>query len=123
MRGHKWKMLNAAITAAATDGDVTSRDFAAATGLPPQQTSPYAHLLVDEGYLRLIKEVQPERGGRPMKFYRWTGKKPPRTAGSMFRAVHDRENMWGKADAVLVNCFNAMVKCREPEDVSMECAV
>jgi hypothetical protein len=120
MRGHKWKMLNAAML----NTEVTSRDFAEATGLPAPQTSPYAHLLVDEGYLRLLREVPPERGGRPQKFYAWTGKKPPRTAGTVFRAVHDHDTMWGKADAVIVNCFNAMVKCKEGAgDVSMECAV
>lgn len=119
MRGHKWKMLEVAMGLE----EVTSKEFAVATGLPAPQTSPYAHALEDAGYLKLLREDVPERGGRPKKIYQWTGKKPPRTAGSVFRAVHDRDNPWGKADAVLINCFNSMVKLGSGNGNEMECAL
>ena len=117
MRRHKWKMLAAAMRLP----EVTSREFSIATGLPPPQCSPYAHVLETDGYLKLIREVPPERGGRPIKYYAWTGKKPPRSIGGSASQVVD--SMWGQADPTLINCFTAMVRCKERGDVSMECAM
>lgn len=118
MRGHKWKMLAVAMSME----EVTSREFSTATGLPAPQCSPYAHVLETDGYLRLAREVPPDRGGRPIKYYVWTGKKPPRS-GSDRVVSQVVESMWGKADPTLLQCFTAMVKCKEHRDGSMECAM
>ena len=97
--------------------EVTSHHFAEATKLPPGQTCAYARELEREGYLVLVREVKLERGGRPMKIYRWTGKKPH---SSMRTQV---DNMWGRADRTLIDCFNRMIKCRETSDGALECAM
>jgi predicted ArsR family transcriptional regulator len=115
MRGHKWKMLEAALEVS----EITSREFAAATGLPAPQTSPYAHALVNDGYLKLLKEVPPERGGRPLKVYAWTGKQPPSRGGAYAEIASSVQR---KADRVLINCFDRMVRCREDAD-ARACAV
>jgi predicted transcriptional regulator len=111
MRGYKGKMLSVAMA----NDEVTSRDFATVTGLPAPQTSPYARLLEREGYLKLHKEVPLERGGRPLKIYKWTGKNPP-------SATTQLDSMWGHADRVAINCINRMVRCRESND-ALACAV
>lgn len=113
LRGYKWKILVAAMA----NPEVTSHHFAEATGLPTSQTCFYALELEREGYLALDREVPLERGGRPMKVYRWTGKKPPQTA------LNQTDSMWGKADRTLIDCFNRMVKCREQRNDALECAV
>lgn len=119
MRGHKWKMLDAAMSMK----EITSREFAQVTGLPAPQTAPYAHKLEAEGYLRLLREDVPDRGGRPKKVYVWTNKKPPCTAGQVMRAVQERDSLWGRADAVLITCFNSMVKLGSGNANEVECAV
>jgi hypothetical protein len=116
MRGHKWKMLEAALGMDL----VTSREFAAVTGLAPEKTHFYTHELVDDGYLKLVKEVPPDRGGRPMKFYAWTGKRPP-SRGGIYATTPD--DTWSKADAVLHKCFDRMVRIAREDSDASACAV
>lgn len=113
LRGYKWKILDTAMTYP----EVTSHHFAEATGLPASQTCFYALELEREGYLVLDREVKLERGGRPMKVYRWTGKKPSQAA------LDRADNVWAKADRTLIDCFNRMVKCREKSNDALECAM
>jgi hypothetical protein len=115
MRGHKWKMLAAAMSVT----EITSREFALATGLPSAQTVPYATTLVDEGYLKLVREEPPERGGRPLKVYAWTKKRPSGHGGAAADAL---DSMWGRSDPLTFSCFHNMVRCRE-EDDARACAV
>lgn len=115
MRGYKWKMLEAALGMK----EITSREFSQATGLAAHLTHPYAQALINDGYLKLVREEPPERGGRPRKVYAWTGKKPSSHGGAVISALDD---MWGRADATVITCFNRMVRCREDAD-ARACAV
>lgn len=109
LRGHKWKMLDAAMGAE----EVTSREFSAVTGIAAAQCHPYAHLLERDGYLRLVREVPPDRGGRPVKVYVWTGKLPaddPTPIGIIR----------GDADHLVNACVNAMIRCKEKADDALK---